>query len=245
MVQFHRHRLVPGYAGGTYDHRNVIRVNVAMHAFLHDQLWRLYGRIEDKLASEGLAGLIGKDEIVAEIHRLTGPKISAALTGRSKSTGARANMSRAKKGRPLSPSHRANVIRALTGRVCSEDTRQRHRLALKGKYLGRVPWNKGKPGYKLDLDLSRPHWKHTDAWKAKVSAKMRGNKHAVGTVCSAARRAALSAGMLGKKHGLGYRHTEEAKMRIAAAQRGVKHSTDRRAKMTAARRNKSLLTGSV
>ena len=42
--------------GGTDDETNLIKVNVAMHAFLHEQLYRDYGRIEDYAAWQGLSG---------------------------------------------------------------------------------------------------------------------------------------------------------------------------------------------
>lgn len=62
MITFHKHRIVPGHMGGTYEASNVIRVNVAMHAFLHQQLWKEHGRWQDKLAWRVLARMISTDQ---------------------------------------------------------------------------------------------------------------------------------------------------------------------------------------
>jgi hypothetical protein len=48
--------------GGTYESSNVIRVNVAMHAFLHKFLWDEHGRWQDKIAWHVLAGMISKEQ---------------------------------------------------------------------------------------------------------------------------------------------------------------------------------------
>jgi len=66
--------MMPKHHGGTDDPSNLIKVNVALHAFLHKLLWEEDGRWQDKLAYDGLAGLKGKDEIVAEIQRINGLK---------------------------------------------------------------------------------------------------------------------------------------------------------------------------
>jgi hypothetical protein len=61
-ISFHKHRILPGHMGGTYDASNVIRVNVAMHAFLHQQLWLNHGHEADKRAWLFLTNMIGKEE---------------------------------------------------------------------------------------------------------------------------------------------------------------------------------------
>jgi hypothetical protein len=61
-VIFHQHRIIPGHMGGEYTPNNVIRVNIALHAFLHRCLWETHGRVEDFVAWKGLSGEIGKDE---------------------------------------------------------------------------------------------------------------------------------------------------------------------------------------
>jgi len=61
-ITFHKHRIVPGHMGGTYDAHNVVRVNVAMHAFLHMVLWEEHGRWQDRIAWQVLSGMIGKEQ---------------------------------------------------------------------------------------------------------------------------------------------------------------------------------------
>lgn len=53
-----------------------------MHAFLHKLRWEETGDWQDKLAWQGLAGIIGKDEIVALAHKLKGPAVSRAKMGK-------------------------------------------------------------------------------------------------------------------------------------------------------------------
>jgi hypothetical protein len=59
--------------GGTYSEENVISVNVAecdkntaSHAMWHYANWQLYGKLEDKMAWLGLAGYLGKEELIHE-----------------------------------------------------------------------------------------------------------------------------------------------------------------------------------
>jgi hypothetical protein len=65
--------------GGEYIEGNVIEVEVtqcdrqtANHIMWHFANWQLWGKEEDKLAWKGLAGYIGKEEIIHERSRLGG-----------------------------------------------------------------------------------------------------------------------------------------------------------------------------
>lgn len=60
-ILFHNHRIVPGHMGGTYEPRNVLRCNVAMHAFMHKCLWEQHGHRADLKAWQTLTGLIGRE----------------------------------------------------------------------------------------------------------------------------------------------------------------------------------------
>jgi hypothetical protein len=69
-----KHRIIPGHRGGEYVEGNVINVEVvqcdkqtASHAMWHYAEWRLWGRLEDRLAWRGLAGFMRKEEIIAEL----------------------------------------------------------------------------------------------------------------------------------------------------------------------------------
>jgi general stress protein YciG len=56
--------------GGTYVESNVVSVSVTQHAMWHFANWQLWGREEDRIAWKGLAGIIGKDEMVLAAQRL-------------------------------------------------------------------------------------------------------------------------------------------------------------------------------
>jgi hypothetical protein len=48
-----------------------VDLTIAGHSCQHDILYRVFGDKRDKLARDGLAGLIGKEEIVAELTKLS------------------------------------------------------------------------------------------------------------------------------------------------------------------------------
>jgi len=68
--------------GGTDNPDNLVRVNVAMHAFLHKCLYEEYGLLEDKLAWMGLSGQKPYREVDEEIENIRRQKISKANKGK-------------------------------------------------------------------------------------------------------------------------------------------------------------------
>jgi hypothetical protein len=60
----HKHHIIPRHAGGTDDPSNIVELTIEEHAEAHRILYEAYGRREDYLAWKGLAGLIGKDDLV-------------------------------------------------------------------------------------------------------------------------------------------------------------------------------------
>ena len=60
----HKHHIVPKHAGGNDNRTNIIELTVAEHAEAHRVLFEKYGRLEDKVAWKGLAGLISSAEAV-------------------------------------------------------------------------------------------------------------------------------------------------------------------------------------
>lgn len=64
----HKHHIIPKHAGGTDDATNLVDVSVEEHAELHFALYLTYGRWQDYRAALGLAGIIGKEEILYEMH---------------------------------------------------------------------------------------------------------------------------------------------------------------------------------
>ena len=78
MTIYHNHHIIPRHAGGTDEPSNIARLTTEQHAEAHKKLYAEYGRWQDRLAWHGLAGLVGKDDLVREAHQLKGPKVSAA-----------------------------------------------------------------------------------------------------------------------------------------------------------------------
>ena len=64
----HKHHILPKYKGGTNEQENLVEVTVTQHAMFHYCNWMLWGEKEDWLAWRGLAGEIGKEEIVHEMR---------------------------------------------------------------------------------------------------------------------------------------------------------------------------------
>ena len=63
----HLHHIIPKHMGGTDEPENLIELTVEEHAETHKKLWEQYGRWEDRLAWQGLAGLIGKEELIKQL----------------------------------------------------------------------------------------------------------------------------------------------------------------------------------
>ena len=63
----HLHHIVPKHMGGTDDPSNLIELTVNEHAEAHRKLYEKYGHWQDKVAWQGLAGLIGHDNIMREM----------------------------------------------------------------------------------------------------------------------------------------------------------------------------------
>jgi hypothetical protein len=70
----HRHHIIPKHAGESNDSSNIVELSVADHAEAHRILFETFRRTEDLLAWKGLAGIIGKEEIVRELQRLGGKR---------------------------------------------------------------------------------------------------------------------------------------------------------------------------
>lgn len=73
-METHIHHIIPKHAGGTDDSSNLVELTLEEHAQAHKELYEKYGRWEDKVAWKGLAGMIGKEEIISEVRRNAGLK---------------------------------------------------------------------------------------------------------------------------------------------------------------------------
>ena len=63
----HKHHIVPKHMGGTDDPSNLVELTIEEHAQAHKKLFKQYGKIEDRLAYEGLLGMVGKEEIMKQL----------------------------------------------------------------------------------------------------------------------------------------------------------------------------------
>jgi hypothetical protein len=64
----HKHHIIPRHAGGTDDPSNLVLLTPEEHSQAHKDLFEKYGRWEDELAYKGLAGHIGKEEIIYQMR---------------------------------------------------------------------------------------------------------------------------------------------------------------------------------
>lgn len=71
----HKHHIIPKHVGGTDDPSNLVELTVEEHAEAHRLLFEKYGRKEDEIAWKGLAGIIGKEQLVYEMCRLANSKV--------------------------------------------------------------------------------------------------------------------------------------------------------------------------
>ena len=110
---YHNHHIIPRHAGGTDSPDNLVRLTVEEHAEAHRKLHEEYGRWQDKLAYQGLAGFKGKEEIIKEI-------LSQPLSEEHKR-----KVSEAKKGKSHSEEHNRKVSEALKGRTLSEEHKRK------------------------------------------------------------------------------------------------------------------------
>ena len=64
---YHNHHIIPKHLGGTDDPSNLIQLTIAEHAAAHKKLYEEHDHWQDKLAWQGLAGMIGKEEIIRQV----------------------------------------------------------------------------------------------------------------------------------------------------------------------------------
>ena len=71
----HKHHIVPKHMGGKNNPENIISLTPEEHAKAHQELYEKYGKIEDYLAWKGLAGFMGKEEIIFNLMSENGKKV--------------------------------------------------------------------------------------------------------------------------------------------------------------------------
>lgn len=73
---YHNHHIIPKHIGGTDNLSNLVKLTVKDHAEAHKKLYEKYGRWQDKLAWQGLSGIIGHEECV-KLAIIEGGKLGA------------------------------------------------------------------------------------------------------------------------------------------------------------------------
>ena len=136
-IFFHKHHLIPKHAGGTDDPSNLIKVNVALHAFLHKMLFEEYGRWQDRIAHETLSGQISNQEAIRQAQSL-GQK------GKPKPASVRQAVSESNKRRTGENHH-------FYGKKRPPETLKR----MSESHLGQIPWNKGRKADPESVEKSR------------------------------------------------------------------------------------------
>jgi len=136
----HKHRILPGHLGGTYESNNVVLLTVSEHAEAHRILWQKYGHQEDFIAWQGLSGAINKETIISEVLSLAGHKGGSAGKGISRNKGNKRpdlsarNELRTNKGVPKSAEHREKIRLAAKRRWASKSERLKQSARLKEYY---------------------------------------------------------------------------------------------------------------
>ncbi len=97
----HKHRIVPGHLGGTYEPSNVVLLTIEEHAEVHRLAFEKDGRWQDEVAWKALAGQIGKEEIISQV-------ISNTHKGKPKSEEQKLKM-KLNHTRPMKGKHHSTV----------------------------------------------------------------------------------------------------------------------------------------
>jgi|DEB0MinimDraft_3_1074331.scaffolds.fasta_scaffold20521_4 hypothetical protein len=133
MTIYHTHHIIPKHAGGTDDPSNLVQLTVEEHAEAHRRLYEEYGRWQDKLAWQGLAGMVGREEIIKEIQRENGRKVgrlsSKPTLGTKRSEETKKKISQAHIGRKQSQETKDKRAASHRGRKNSPETIERMRIA--------------------------------------------------------------------------------------------------------------------
>ena len=163
-IRWHFHHIIPVHMGGTNNPSNLIKVNTAMHAFLHKCLWEEYDNHYDYIAWKCLSSQITNEEanIMATKHANRGNTY--------------------RKGRPGTPSTRKGVPRSEEDkRKISEGTKRAMVGTNCGAPKGTPPWNKGKKGVQQSTRKGTKQPPHSEETKRRISESLRAT-HAKRTI---------------------------------------------------------------
>ena len=133
----HTHHIIPRHMGGTDDPDNLIELTIEEHAEAHRLLYEKYGHWQDKVAWQGLLGLIGHEDIMREMYdsrkgsnnAMYGKPCFYKMTDEEKERW-RANLSKASKGKKKPAGFAEKLSKRNSGSG--------------NPMFGKEPWNKGK-----------------------------------------------------------------------------------------------------
>lgn len=127
----HKHHIVPRYMGGTDDPDNLVELTIEEHAEAHRILYEQHGRWQDKVAWQGLAGLMDHQDILNEMYDARKGS-GNTFYGKKHSEESKRKMSESKKGQGLGiPKNHGDKIKEFW-----KDKDHANK--------GKTPWNKGK-----------------------------------------------------------------------------------------------------
>ena len=172
----HKHHIVPRHMGGSDDPSNLIELTVEEHAEAHRKLYEEYGHIEDYCAWKGLAGTIGKEEIILMLAKQPkGPrseetknKISKAHKGKKLSDKTKEKLSAINKGKTLSEEHKKNISKSLKGdprlasnlgKNLSEEQKQKLRIANMGNKNASGPHKVSEKSRQNRINATKERWR--------------------------------------------------------------------------------------
>ena len=119
MNRYHRHHILPKHMGGTDAVSNLVMLSVEEHAEAHKKLYEEFGRWQDKIAWQGLSGIIGHEEAVFAAQSLAGESRRGENThfyGKTHSEETKRKISNTKRGRVQSVGEKVNQIEAQLGK---------------------------------------------------------------------------------------------------------------------------------
>ena len=132
----HKHHIIPKHMGGTDVAENLIELTVEEHAEAHRLLFEKYGLWQDEVAWKGLAGIIGKEEIIKRVQ-------SEAAKERIVNKGNPFSGIRIGKNFAIDPEHRkmaSNLANSETARKKRKETfaKMQHQVGSKNSNYGNV-----------------------------------------------------------------------------------------------------------
>jgi hypothetical protein len=166
MIIYHNHHIIPRHMGGTDDPSNLIKVNIALHAFLHKLLWEEHGKWEDKIAWQMLSGQISSAEASNEARRLANLG-NKNFEGKTHSNEYKKELSKMMKEK------RKKFPKMGNHKPHKEETKEKIKMASMGNMNGKIS------GYKLDDDFKEKKRKYMSdpnnnpAKRADVREKLR------------------------------------------------------------------------